>query len=47
MSFQGLEDPAEVAQAIKNLAESTGAGVRGVGRNTTPLIANNGNTFEQ
>lgn len=47
MSFQGLSDPAEVDAAIKNLAQNTGASVKGVDSTTTPLIANNGNTFEQ
>ncbi|KAI6782302.1 Alkaline protease-like protein [Emericellopsis cladophorae] len=46
MAFQNLSDPAEVDQAIKNLATNAGGSVRGVDAITTDLIANNGNTFQ-
>jgi subtilisin family serine protease len=43
MAFQNLTDPEDVSTLIMNLAENTGASVRGNVRGTTPLIANNGN----
>jgi subtilisin family serine protease len=43
MSLQGLTQPIEVTELIKNLAASSGASVKNNARGTSNLIANNGN----
>lgn len=46
MSFQNLNRPGQVDKLVKDLARQTGASVVRNARNTTPLIANNGNTYQ-
>lgn len=46
MSFQNVHEPAKVDRLIKDLAMKTGAAVKGNKFGTTPLIAHNGNTYE-
>jgi subtilisin family serine protease len=43
MALQGLTQPIEVTELIKNLAASSGASVKNNVRGTSNLIANNGN----
>lgn len=46
MAFQNINTPTGVVDLLKNLAKSTGAAVLNNRPDTTPLIANNGNTYE-